>query len=241
MEQAKGRIWELDALRGLCILCVIAVHFIFDLSFFAGAELTLPAWYTFIQEYGGAIFVILSGCCATLGRRSFRRGAIVFGCGMLISLVTFGMYRLGMASRDVIVQFGVLHLLGVCMMLYPLLKKLPTGVVLPLALCLIAAGYLVRGVRVQTPWLFPLGLITDTFFSSDYFPLLPQLGYFLLGIWLGRTVYREKKTRLPGTFSESPIARFFCLCGRHSLLIYLVHQPVLYGVTELGMRIIKAQ
>ena len=238
MEQ-KGRIWELDALRGFCILCVIAVHFIFDLSFFAGAELTLPAWYTFIQEYGGAIFVVLSGCCATLGSRSFRRGLIVFGCGMLITLVTFGMYKLGFASKDVIVQFGVLHLLGVCMMLYPLLKKLPTGAVFPLALCLIVAGYLVRDVRVQAAWLFPLGLTTDTFVSSDYFPLLPQLGYFLLGIGIGRTAYREKKTRLPGSFSESAIARFFRFCGRHSLLIYLVHQPVLYGVTELAMKVLQ--
>ena len=128
---------ELDALRGLCILCVILIHLIFDLIYFIGLDLHLPAWYVFIQQYGGVIFVVLSGCCATLGSRSFRRGCIVFACGMLISLVTFGMYRLGMASRDVIVWFGVLHLLGICMMLYPAYKKLPTqalaamGVVLP--------------------------------------------------------------------------------------------------------------
>ena len=90
-----------------------------------------------------------------------------------------------------------------------------------------------------TSWLFPLGLTTDTFFSSDYFPLLPQLGYFLLGIGIGRMAYREKKTRLPGSFSESTIARFFRFCGRHSLLIYLVHQPVLYGVTELAMKVLQ--
>ena len=118
------RIWELDALRGLCILCVILIHLIFDLIYFIGLDLHRPAWYVFIQQYGGVIFVVLSGCCATLGSRSFRRGCIVFACGMLISLVTFGMYRLGMASRDVIVWFGVLHLLGVCMMLYPAGQRL---------------------------------------------------------------------------------------------------------------------
>ena len=95
------RIWELDALRGLCILCVILIHLIFDLIYFIGLDLHLPAWYVFIQQYGGVIFVVLSGCCATLGSRSFRRGCIVFACGMLISLVTFGMYRLGMASTTV--------------------------------------------------------------------------------------------------------------------------------------------
>ncbi len=233
MPQKTERIWELDALRGLCILCVIVVHLIFDLSFFGGAQLTLPGWYMFIQEYGGAIFVVLSGCCATLGSRSVRRGAIVFGCAMLISLVTFGMYRLGFAGRDVIVWFGVLHLLGICMMLYPLFKKCPTWTVFALAGAMIVAGYCMRGVRVETPFLFPLGLITDTFSSSDYFPLLPQLGWFLLGVGLGRTVYRDKQTLLPGRFSKSAAARFFCLCGRHSLLIYLLHQPLVYGLMEL--------
>ena len=73
--QRKQRIWELDALRGLCILCVVIVHFLFDLVYFVGLDVSFPPVYVFIQQYGGVIFVILSGCCATLGSRSFRRGA----------------------------------------------------------------------------------------------------------------------------------------------------------------------
>ena len=73
----------------------------------------------------GDCFVLLSGCCATLGTRSVRRGCIVFAAGMLITGVTYGMYRLGMSGADVVVKFGVLHLLGVCMIFYPLFKKLP--------------------------------------------------------------------------------------------------------------------
>ena len=144
----NDRIWELDALRGICILCVILIHLIFDLIYFIGLDLHLPAWYVFVQQYGGVIFVVLSGCCATLGSRSFRRGCIVFSCGMLISLVTFGMYRLGMASRDVIVWFGVLHLLGVCMMLYPVYKKLPTQALAAVGVVLVVTGYLILGTVV---------------------------------------------------------------------------------------------
>ena len=229
----KERIWELDALRGFCILLVIAVHLIYDLMTFTGAALRLPGWYVFIQQYGGVVFVVLSGCCATLGSRSFRRGLLVFACGMLITLVTWGMYRLGLAGEDVVCRFGVLHLLGVCMMLYPLEKRLPTAAVLAQAAVMIVCGYLIRSTVVQTKLLFPLGLVYPGFTSSDYFPLLPQLGWFLLGVCAGRRFYAEKRTRLPGRAQQLPPVRFFCWCGRQSLLIYLLHQPVLYGVIEL--------
>ena len=233
MANSKPRIWELDALRGVCILCVIVVHFLFDLSFFGGLDLTLPAWYVFIQEYGGAIFVVLSGVCVTLGSKSVRRGLIVFACGMLITAVTYGMYRLGMSGADVVVKFGVLHLLGVCMLVYPAFKKLPPAMLTVLGLVIAITGYAIRGVVVPQHWLFPLGLTYEGFTSSDYFPLFPQLGYFLIGAAIGKTAYREKRTLLPGAFQQTPVARFFCWCGRQSLFIYLLHQPIVYGLLEL--------
>lgn len=239
MANSKSRIWELDALRGVCILCVIVVHFLFDLSFFGGFQLTLPAWYVFLQEYGGAIFVLLSGCCATLGTRSMRRGCIVFAAGMLITGVTYGMYRLGMSGADVVVKFGVLHLLGVCMILYPLFKKLPPAALASLGIIIAVTGFAIRGVVVPQRWLFPLGLTYEGFTSSDYFPIFPQLGYFFIGAAIGKTAYREKKTLLPGTFGKTPVARFFCWCGRQSLFIYLLHQPIVYGLLELVLALQK--
>ena len=233
MANFKSRIWELDALRGVCILCVIVVHFLFDLSFFGGLDLTLPAWYVFLQEYGGAIFVVLSGVCVTLGSKSVRRGLIVFACGMLITAVTYGMYRLGMSGADVVVKFGVLHLLGVCMLVYPAFKKLPPAALTVLGLVIAVVGFAIRDLLVPQHWLFPLGLTYEGFTSSDYFPLFPQLGYFLIGAAIGKTAYREKRTLLPGSFQKTGIARFFCWCGRQSLFIYLLHQPIVYGLLEL--------
>ena len=79
------------------------------------------------MQYGGVVFVVLSGICVTLGRRSLRRGLIVFGCAMAVTLVTEAMVWLGLDSGSIVVRFGVLHLLGLCMLLWPLLRRLPTG------------------------------------------------------------------------------------------------------------------
>ena len=231
--EKRERIWELDALRGFCILCVIFIHFMFDLVYFAALPITFHPVYLFIQNYGGVIFVILSGLCATLSSRSFRRGLLVFICGMLITLVTWAMVKLCMAADDVIVRFGVLHLLGICMMLYPLYKKLPTPALALLGVCLVICGYTAVHTVVETHLLFPFGFVYPGFSSGDYFPLLPHLGWFMLGSVLGRTLYREKKTLLPGKAKDFFLIRFFRFCGRQSLWIFLLHQPVVYGLLEL--------
>lgn len=232
----SGRIWELDALRGFCILCVILIHLVFDLTYFLRLPINLGPVFNAIQAYGGAIFVVLSGVCVTLGRRSFRRGAIVFGCGMLITAVTAGMVALKMADKSIVIWFGVLHLLGVCMMSYPLWKRLPNGVLAALSILLVIGGYVLLQFRFPVAWLFPFGIMSPDFASGDYFPLLPHLGWFMLGVVVGRTVYADRKTRFPKVHAEAAPIRFFRFCGRHSLWIYLAHQPLLYGlVWVLGM------
>lgn len=224
----KSRIWELDALRGFFILCVVVIHGVFDLRYFVLHRFSPIPVFDQIQQYGGAVFVILSGVCITLGSRSFRRGLLVFGCGMLITLVTLGMYLLNLSGSDIIIYFGALHLLGVCMMLYPLYRKIPTPVLAILSLVFILLGYWFATFSVQAPYLFPLGLTVRGFATGDYFPLFPHLGWYFLGVVLGRTVYRQKRSLLPNVPQNSKILRFFRFCGRHSLWIYLLHQPLLY-------------
>lgn len=230
----KNRIWELDAFRGLCILGMVIVHFIFDLTkLFEIIHWDTPALFFFVQNWGGMLFVLLSGICATLGSRSIRRGIIVFFCGMLCTAVTAGMYLLDMAESYIIIRFGVLHCLGICMILWALFKKLPTWALGVIGAVLIALGLWLQNVYVGTDLLFPLGLVSIKFSSSDYFPLLPNLGYFLLGSVLGRTLYRSKQSLLPAVNTQNPILRFLVFCGRQSLLIYLLHQPILSGLCTL--------
>ena len=81
--------------------------------------------------------------------------------------------------------------------------------------------------------LIPLGFMYPGFSSSDYFPLLPNLGFFLLGAVLGLTLYRNQQTLLPKVHEKNLVIRFFSLCGRLSLPIYLLHQPLITVALEL--------
>ena len=236
----KKRIWELDALRGLCILGMVIVHFVYDLvELYALVPMAYPKWFAFVKDWGGVLFLLLSGTCATLGSGHTRRGLLVFACGMVCTAVTLGMYLLGFSGTEIIIYFGVLHCLGVCMLLWGGFRKLPTWALGVLGAALTAAGLWLRTRYVSFPWLIVLGFVPDWFASSDYFPLLPNLGFFLLGAVLGRTVYRQKTTRLPKVNAESPALRFLTLCGRHSLGIYLLHQPILAGIMTLAAMIVS--
>ena len=234
----KNRIWELDAFRGLCVIGMVIVHFVFDLvSLFGLVDWQYNPVFNFVMNWGGVLFLLISGICATLGTRCVKRGVIVFGCGMLVTAVTAGMYLLGMAHPLIIIYFGVRHCLGVCMVLWYFFKKLPTWALGVLGSIMIITGLLIKPLRVEFPYLIWLGFTTPTFATSDYFPLLPNLGFFLLGAVIGRTLYRKKETLLPKTNVQNPIIRFCTACGKHSLIIYLLHQPVLSLVIMLLAKI----
>ena len=227
------RIWELDALRGLALVGMLIVHFVFDLvelwQVFFWEE---PGWFLFIKNNCGFVFLVISGISVTLGSRNLRRGVQVFACGLVCTAVTVGMYFLNLADESIIIYFGVLHCLGVCMMLWHWLRRLPEWCIALLGLVLTAAGLVLGQIYLDVGWVgIPLGLCPVWFSSSDYFPLLPNLGFFLLGAELGRMLYPNKKSRLPECWGEAPPVRLLRAMGRRSLWIYLLHQPVLAGVT----------
>ena len=240
----KKRIWELDVFRGICILGVIAVHFIYDLvELYSIIDWKYPPLFSFIKSWGGVLFVMLSGICATLGSRSVRRGLIVIASGLLITAVTFGMYKFGF-DKSIIIYFGVLHCLGTCMVLWALFKKCPTWLLCLLGIAMVAAGLYLRGNSiVDVYWLIPLGFVPKVFPTSDYFPLLPNLGFFLLGAVLGRTVYRKKESLLPmvnvvlnGIF----IPRFgYLAAGSTTLASYLLLAALHYILMKRACRIHK--
>lgn len=231
----KQRVWELDAFRGICIIGMIFVHLVYDIvDLYALADWDLPELFLFVQQWGGVLFLLISGICATLGSHSVKRGLVVFGCGLLVSAVTVGMYLLDFADVSIIIYFGVLHCLGTCMIAWPVFKKLPVWALLLIGSVLVLLGFHLQTLpAVDYPWLVPIGILPHGFASSDYFPLLPNLGFFLLGAAIGRTAYRKKETLLPKVNASHPVLRFLRCCGKYSLWIYLIHQPVLSAVIFL--------
>lgn len=236
----KKRIWELDVLRGVCILGMVVVHLIYDLqTFFSLPFLADSRLFDLIKQWGGVLFLLISGICVTLGSHPVRRGLIVFACGLICSAVTAGMYFLNMADKSIIIYFGVLHCLGVCMLLWPLFKRLPVWALGLVGLGLTVLGLWLSGnVFVDFPWLIPLGLVPEDFASSDYFPLLSNLGFFLVGAFLGKTLYRKKETLLPRVNPANPVLAFFTRLGKWSLPVYLLHQPIITGLLYLILEIL---
>ena len=225
------RIWELDALRGLALLGMMGIHFVYDLvDLFGVWNWQQPAWYLFFKNNYGAVFFLISGISATLGSHPVKRGAQVFLCGFLCTGVTLGMYLLGFAGKGIIIYMGVLQCLGLCMMLWPLFRRCPDRALTALGLAMMIAGWYLRTQAYPFWLLTPLGFAPYGFTSSDYFPLLPNLGYFLLGAVVGKRAYAGRKSLFP---RETPPLGLFRWLGRHSLMIYLLHQPVLAAIVAV--------
>ena len=133
----------------------------------------------------------------------------------------------------VLIVCGVLHMLAVCMLFYGFTHRfwdrLPDWVmILFCVLATVLTARLANGVLIDGPeWLFPFGFIAEGFYSADYFPLFPWLFVFLFGTWLGEKIRAGK---LPEGFYTYRVPLFPAV-GRHALLIYILHQPVLLLIT----------
>jgi len=210
---------------------MIGVHTVFDLvEFFGTGPSSYPPLFLAVSRWGSLAFLLLSGICVSFGSHPLRRGLTVLCCGIGITAVTLGLHLLGLLDQRYIIWFGTLHCLGVSMLLWPLLRRSPSGPLVLLGAAVILSGIAAARQTLSFPWLIPLGFTTAEFSSGDYFPLLPCFGFFLLGAVLGRRLYPEKKSLFPKNASGRGIFRPLCFVGRHSLWFYLAHQPVITGL-----------
>lgn len=224
-----GRIQIVDALRGLSILLMVAYHTGVDLYLFGLIPKTLiySPLLAVLQPLFAGVFIFLSGLSSQFSKSNYRRGVLTLLCAFLVSVVT--------GLMDVPVTFGILHFLGSAMLLYGLLQDVCQR--LPLWPSFAVCGFLFvicffvfpLEIKKEIPYLYVLGVTTKQFQSADYFPLLPWLPLFGAGAFWGRFVVRGG---MPDWFYTMRIP-FLPVIGRHTLPIYLLHQPVVYGVVWL--------
>lgn len=259
----KTRLWEIDFLRGIAIICMVIYHFFFDLVFFAGVSIDLysTGWNIF-QKSIATCFIMVAGISLYLKYQKqillnkvsffpfFERGFFIFFLGMVITGITF------IALGNAYIRFGILHLIGLSIILaYPFLKYPLVGGIL--GLLILTTGF-ISLPTVHTFWLLPFGFMYASFVSVDYFPLLPWFGVMLLGIWAGKCIFPQGKRRFIqplGNKITTLLAKnksknirsktrslyilypvqFIAFLGKNSLLIYMIHQPILLSIIFIFM------
>ncbi len=243
MVMTGRRLWLLDVLRGAALLNMLAYHALYDWVYVFGHtggwyDIWSPGCHVW-QQYICWSFLLLSGYSFTLARRPLKNGLIVAGCAVVLTVVTVGF----MPSESI--WFGVLHLNAAAVLLScllrPLLEKCPAvpGLVLCGLLFVLTNqlpyGYLgfetLHLCPLPASWyqtnLFWLGLPDPlTFSSADYFPLIPWVFLFWCGLFAAR-LWRPRAGAAPAALR--PLA----FVGRHTLLVYMLHQPVIYGALWL--------
>jgi len=260
----KMRLNLIDEYRGFVVLNMIAYHAIWDLVYMFGVE-----WQWYKSEVGHVwqqwicwSFILISGFCWKMGKHPLKRGLIVYGAGAVISLATIVV----MPSAKVV--FGVLTLLGSCMILMiPLdliCKKIQpiVGVAtiffLFLFLYPVNRGYLGFGMQriIELPkeWYANsfttyLGFMEGGFYSTDYFSIIPWLFLFMTGYFLYRVLFdlhesiRDENGAMPsGNIQgrsymikrlQTSICPILGWIGKRALIIYMLHQPVIYALLSI--------
>lgn len=241
---STARLWEVDTLRGVAVVLMIMYHFSWDLHYFGltTANVYSDPWQLFARGIG-TMFIFLLGLSLTLSaaryapstataqpampfwRHVLVRGSILFGLGMVITGATY------LFVGEEYVRFGILHLLGLAMILAAPFVYLRPWVSLSAGLLIIGTGMYLNTLVVTFPWLIWLGVRQAGVGMVDYYPLLPWFGIALLGVATGLILYQQgiRRFALIDAALFPPI-RGLRFLGRHSLAIYLVHQPVLVGM-----------
>jgi uncharacterized membrane protein len=225
MINSLPRVWQIDFFRGTAIYLMASFHFVFDLNYYWNYPVDyLNGFWYYVGKLSALLFTFIAGVSANLSARHVRRGLVVLSWGLVISVATY------LLDSETYIRFGILHMQGSCMLLFPLVKSLRPAWLAAMGTAVFAAGKWTA--QLTGPgFLLPLGIMPIGFQSLDYYPLLPWGALFLYGAALGKLTIASRttpRTAQPQTWPSW--ARPFTAAGRHSLEIYLLHQPLLIGL-----------
>jgi uncharacterized membrane protein len=231
------RFWEVDAARGVAISMMIVYHSTYDLDTLGGYDIqsTSGHWHLFADVTAG-LFLFLVGVSLAISRartsmtgwrlfgKYLARGLRILAYGMVLTVVFL---TLGMG----VVAFGILHLIGVSIILaYPFLGLRFTNLVLGTLIFAAGQFIMVQDPYLQSFWLLPFGVVPEGVIMPDYRPLLPWFGVVLIGLFFGNVVYGDGRRPTVLKDKAPVLARPLLPLGRYSLFVYLIHQPIIVAL-----------
>ena len=211
---------------------MVVFHFLWDLTFFTDIEIVLTyGFWDIFRVITAFTFLFLAGMALYLSTRGkpfvflklVRRGLFIFVLGLLITAFSKIFFP---ASY---IAFGILHLIGVSIILAFFFLRFKYLNFL-LGLIVILAGIALGNYSFDIPFLFFLGFAPENLITLDYYPVFPWFGVVLWGIGAGKILYAERTRQFNLSLSgDGFLRRKLAFLGRHSLIIYFLHQPILFS------------
>jgi uncharacterized membrane protein len=211
------RFFEIDFLRGTAVLMMIIFHFLWNLNYLGIMSISIYAgFWGFFQKITAGTFIFLSGTCLAISHEKHKEN---YKKHFFKRALKISAYALGITLFSAIlfpkqlIYFGILHLIAVSVFLGIFFVQKKKRTILTILTITV---------------LYALNMkIIPAFHTLDFFPLIPWFGVFLLGTLLGDLFYKNKK---PADSPKNLLTEIVSLAGRKSLLIYFIHQPILFAI-----------
>lgn len=237
MGSGSRRITALDTLRGLTIISMVVFHASYDLAYLYGVPMPWFTEGTFQDVWRASIswtFLLLAGWMCSLSRDNIKRAGVYGAAALLVSVATT------VSGVDTPVNFGILFCMAASTLIaavaLPHARRMSRGALVAAAIACLALFGLTYGIPhrlYDVSGLAWLGFPSPAFASGDYYPLMPFGFLYLAGAFasLGR-FQREDGPRYP-SWMYRDLCPALTWVGRHSLIIYLAHQPLLVALLPI--------
>ncbi len=227
------RFWEMDALRGTAIIMMLLSNLMTDLNYFNIINSSVKDFWWWFARITASIFLFIVGISLTLSyskkkefTKFFKRGIKIFFYGLIITIVTYLFI-----PKDYVI-FGILHLIGASSIItYPLINK--PFISLVLGIIILLTGLFTENLTINSIKLLWLGITPQYYSTVDYFPIIPWLGIILIGIYIGNKLYKDYERSFKIPRNNNILIKIMTFIGRNSLIIYLIHQPIILTILYL--------
>lgn len=239
---SRPRIFVLDIARVAALLAMAVFHFVFDLEIFGfvGPGTTGSGFWRGLAKASAGSFVFLAGVGLWLSHANGirwgafgKRLAIILAAAALVSVATY------IAFPDAFVFFGILHSIALCSVLGLAALRLPILIIAILAVAVFFAPDFAASPAFNAPWLWWTGLQTIQLSTVDYEPTFPWFAAFLAGMAVAKLASRSGYWEQLSTTKSSRTMRVFGFFGRHTLVVYLIHQPILISIVWAATQVLR--